>query len=405
MSSERRGGRRSRSALSSPSTSGTLRRASNSAPGSLSAPRRAPPSLASTAPASLLSSSPGPVSSPASASSSPRALSSSAAAALSPGPAASPASASTSPRAPSSSASAALAPVTPAPPSPAGAQSGRRSSARIRESGQRAVRLLGGLADQTGRPSAGHSSNDLTPFLMLPLDPGGDGRRYTSNRARQGMKRAIKASVQKADRLEDAGLPEEALALRAQAQQRGVGALRVSNRHAGDGFRSGGDWTYTENRGEDHSGTRGRSDTPRPRSPDPHSTGEALTSEIRNEHSHQSAYRFTGQPGTTVHAPTQGNQVADSAHERHVGSSPGSFLVRHDDYYASSIYSARRGSDDTWEVMQSSYSRRKRKQPTADEASPSSSSSSSNSPRSSRSSSSGSSSDAPPAKRAKYKEK
>ena len=140
--------------------------------------------------------------------------------------------------------------------------------------------------------------------------------------------------------------------------------LSISSRSDVDGFRSGEDFTYTENQNLSHA-TRTADDTPVPRSPNPFSTGEELISETRYEKTHKGAYRFSGEPGGTVHAPTQANQVVDTNLERFVAQQPGSFIFRQDTYSTSSLWAVR-PRDDGFQLKTASYQRRAVKEPEKD---------------------------------------
>lgn len=229
-----------------------------------------------------------------------------------------------------------------------------RTSARQQQAREARMAELGARMGSTG---AEHSSNDLSALFGMALEPGADFRGYTSRPARGAINRQIEASRQVFPTLAAAGLPPAALVLREQAQQLGVGTARATTRGPSDQYRSGFDVTYTENTGLVPDTRRTAADTPRPRSPAPESTGEALSG-TRYEHAHQDSFQLTRLPGHTVHASTQGNQVADTSHERFAASAVGGFTFRRDTYAATSMYSARPEQGGGWAVQQSSYPRR-----------------------------------------------
>ena len=206
----------------------------------------------------------------------------------------------------------------------------RERSSRIQTKRQAEFDKLVSKVKTTGGTSTA-LSNDITPFLMLPLDPGADSRGYTSTEARNRINEKVDQSLVSAKTLEGLNLPSPALTLRMKAHQNSKLMLSISSRSDVDGFRSGEDFTYTENQNLSHA-TRTADDTPAPRSPSPFSTGEELIPETRYEKTHKGAYRFSGEPGGTVHAPTQANQVVDTNLERFVAQQPGSFIFRQDTY-------------------------------------------------------------------------
>ncbi|HEV7778098.1 MAG TPA: hypothetical protein VGO76_14610 [Luteibacter sp.] len=205
--------------------------------------------------------------------------------------------------------------------------------------------------------SVSDPSRDITPFLMVPLDPGADNRGYVSKGTRRGIERKIGSTTQTFSSLEESNLPKPALALRKEAQSGGKTFLHKSSRNRVDGFRRGDDVTYTES--VQHTGAEKRkgSDTPAPRSPPP-SDAEALWPDLRYEQAHQSAFQFTRLPGTTVHAPTQANQVADASMERFVKDADDGFIYRHDTFTHSELFAARK-VDDKWETQSTTFRRRR----------------------------------------------
>jgi hypothetical protein len=209
---------------------------------------------------------------------------------------------------------------------------------------------------------------------------GKDGRGYVDDPVRRAMKEQIEGSRKTYSTLEESSLPKAALTLMEKAKKEGLSSVRTTTRSVGDSYRSGFDCAYTENTGLESGGEkRTASDTPRPRSPTP--SDDAL-SNTRYEHAHSNPYRFTRQPGNTVHAPTQANQAADPVHERFAASATGGFIYNYHTYDATSTYSGRPTRDGRWEVQHSSYLRRKPSS-SSDPASSSSAASSSSSSSSS----------------------
>ena len=239
----------------------------------------------------------------------------------------------------------------------------RERSSRIQTKRQAEFDKLVSKVKTTGGTSTA-LSNDITPFLMLPLDPGADSRGYTSTEARNRINEKVDQSLVSAKTLEGLNLPSPALTLRMKAHQNSKLMLSISSRSDVDGFRSGEDFTYTENQNLSHA-TRTADDTPAPRSPSPFSTGEELIPETRYEKTHKGAYRFSGEPGGTVHAPTQANQVVDTNLERFVAQQPGSFIFRQDTYSTSSLWAVR-PRDDGFQLKTASYQRRAVKEPEKD---------------------------------------
>ncbi|WP_428243249.1 hypothetical protein [Gynuella sp.] len=228
-----------------------------------------------------------------------------------------------------------------------------RTSSRLQKKRQRE---MDNLSAQAGTIPSGHSNVDVTPSFMRPLDPGADGRGYVSSQARSEIRKRVKQSEVTVSSLSDARLPTELATMYQRAQNSSSGTFQVTNRGRKDGFRSGRDLTITVNQGK-NSFTRTPSDTPRPRSPHPRDTGEELPGS-RYEQAHQDPFQFTGLPGHTVHAPTQGNQVVDTFHEQQASKKTGGFVFRHDTYEASTLFSAQPTSKGGWQVLQSSYKRR-----------------------------------------------
>lgn len=198
---------------------------------------------------------------------------------------------------------------------------------------------------------------DITPHLMAPLDPGADGRGYVSTPVRRDIERQMQRSVKQYPSLAKSNVPSLGRALRDEASKEGRTTKHVSTRGAHDGYRSGEDHTFTRY-GVRPDGKRTSSDTPRPRSPSPDGSSR-LSKGLRYEDSHQSAFRFTGLPGTTVHAPTQANQVVDSGLERFIDGHNDAFIHRQDTFTHSLITAARPIKGGQWETMQASYRRRR----------------------------------------------
>ncbi|HEY9132796.1 MAG TPA: hypothetical protein VIM98_13640 [Dyella sp.] len=230
----------------------------------------------------------------------------------------------------------------------------RERSSRIQQNKQKAFDEL--------RARAGPSSSqfdpltDVTPHLMAPLDPGADGRGYVEKTVRRDIERQMKSGVKKFDSLEKSNVPKFGQALRKEAAKEGRITKQLSTRGAHDEYRSGEDHTFTEYAVRPP-GKRAASDTPRPRSPSPEGSGR-LSKGLRYEDAHQAAFRFTGLPGSTVHAPTQANQVVDSGMERFIEGRAGGFIHRHDTYTHSQLTAARPLKGGQWETMQASYRRR-----------------------------------------------
>lgn len=231
----------------------------------------------------------------------------------------------------------------------------RQRSARIQQRAQSEMGALLNSAYGHDRPTL--IVGDITPSLYRPLTQGNDGRYYTSTQARREIERIIDSTARTYASEDE--LPALAQQMLQRSRSTGRSMLHFSSRTANTGYRTGQDVTYTEVTGADHSGTRTANDTPRPRSPPPMSTGEELpVPNLRYEQTHQSAYSFTGLPGSTVHAPTQANQAADTNLERFVGRSPGGFIVREDTYERSSLSAFRPTGGGRYEGRSVSYMRR-----------------------------------------------
>lgn len=233
-----------------------------------------------------------------------------------------------------------------------------KRSKRLEERNDARVQGLMGKARDAGVPTSG-APHDLTPLMFRPTKTGVDGREYLDTGTRKDMQRQIDSTSAKFKDLGSSNAPDWVKTLRHEAEQTGKTLIHATNRSATDGFRTGYDLTYTEHTGLDARGQRRPSDTPRPRSPSPHRTGEALTPTTRHEDTHQSAFQFTGLPGSTVNAPTQANQGADSHLERFIARSPpGSFIARRDSYTHSHLVAVSKGPQGV-ETRQASYPRRK----------------------------------------------
>lgn len=234
----------------------------------------------------------------------------------------------------------------------------RRMSGRLSSKAKAKGEALNKEAAALGITSTG-TAKDVTTHFLKPLMTGNDGRLFTAPEARKDINADIKSTRQTFTDLKSSNLPAQAHVLRANAQQLGQSMQRLSTRSAVDNFASGEDHTYTENTGASHAGTRTASDTPRPQSPKPESSGTALKPEIRSENAHQNPYRFTGQPGNTVNVPTQANQVADTNMERFVAKRPGGFIYRHDTPTHSTLWAARPTKDGKgWKTQNVTYQRR-----------------------------------------------
>jgi hypothetical protein len=235
----------------------------------------------------------------------------------------------------------------------------KKSSARLENKKKAKFSELTGLASALGSNTVDDKSTDLTPFLLKPLDPGNDGRGYVSTETRREMERAIKDKKRKVASLDKADLPAPLLNLLASEQATSDGYVHVSGRSRADSFTSGEDHTLTLNTGRQSIDKRVATDTPPPRSPNPYNTDDAIVPGLRYEQSHQSAYRFTREPGTTVFAPTQANQVADSVHERHAAKNDGGWVYRHDTYTTTRMISAKPVKGGGFVIKDSFYRRRK----------------------------------------------
>jgi hypothetical protein len=234
----------------------------------------------------------------------------------------------------------------------------KKSSDRLQQKKKDEFSELTGLASALGSNTVDPHSADLTPFLLKPLDPGNDSRGYVSAEVRGEMKRAVKSKKRKVASLDSADLPEAVLNMLSHEKTKTDGFMHVSLRNKSDSFKSGEDHTLTINTGKESIDKRGASDTPAPRSPNPYNTDDAIAPDLRYEQSHQSAYRFTREPGTTVFAPTQANQVADTLHEEHAAKKTGGWVYRHDTYTTTRMISAKPVKDG-YVIKDSFYRRRK----------------------------------------------
>jgi hypothetical protein len=268
-----------------------------------------------------------------------------------------------------------LPPVVSSSPSSTSSTSSRRMSGRLNSKAKDEEEKFNKVAAALGLTSTG-TAKDVTSHFLKPLVPGNDGRLYTAPDVRRGINADIQSTQKTFPNLESSNLPPQARALRTEAQKQGKSSHRLSTRSAADNFSSGSDHTYTENTGASHAGTRTASDTPRPKSPKPESTGTALKPEIRSENAHQNPFQFTGQPGNTVNVPTQANQVADTNIERFVAQGgSGGFVYRHDTPTHSTLWAARPvGRSGSWTTQNVSYQRRLASSSSSSSASSSSSS-------------------------------
>ncbi|RDS79956.1 hypothetical protein DWU98_16085 [Dyella monticola] len=201
-------------------------------------------------------------------------------------------------------------------------------------------------------------ATDITPLLMKPLDPGKDDRGYVSTETRREIERHMESTAKPFPSLEKSNIPPEALEMRKEANNQGKTTLQLTTRGPGDRYRSGEDLTFTSS-GSSGGGRTGN-DTPRPRSPPPK---QGLTTDGRYEHTHQSPFRFTGLPGTTVHAPTQANQVADTNIERYIEGRENAFMFRRDTPTHSHLTGVRVNKDGSGETKTVSYRRRPSRSP------------------------------------------
>lgn len=211
--------------------------------------------------------------------------------------------------------------------------------------------------------TSGVGKNDLTDLMLKPLQVSSNGMGYVTSETRREINEKIEASRKTVDSLDDPVFPEPMRAMVKHKTFQKDGVMQVTNRGPKDNFRSGEDWTITKNTGLDFGEKRTSADTPRPRSPPPQETGEELVPGGRYEKAHQAAYRFTRDPGTTIHAPTQANQVIDTSHEGFAASKPEGLVFRRDSYESSEVYSARPAEGGKWEFQSSFSLRRKVKVP------------------------------------------
>jgi hypothetical protein len=247
-------------------------------------------------------------------------------------------------------AAAAAAPAEPSYESPAA-----RAKARTLEREKAEERsLLAGAGG--GSLSAQHGANNVTAHLLKPLKPGADNRGYVTDKARRAIERQVKKDEKTFPSLAEAGKAGYWPAAAVNAATKGGGQYyHFSSRRSEDGYQKGADFTYTPFDGIS-AGKRNSAHTPRPSSPDPRSTREQLN-ESRYEHAHQGPFSFTGNAGSTVHAPTQANQAVDTLLEAHARQAGGA-LFRYDTYRASSIYAAVRQAGGSVTIQRASYMRR-----------------------------------------------
>jgi hypothetical protein len=196
----------------------------------------------------------------------------------------------------------------------------------------------------------------MTKHMLGPLEIGDDGRGYTPSSVRTRLNTDIEKTTTQHQKLEDI-LPPVAMTLRKEAQKTGATSSRLSTRKRSDKHVKGDDYTLTRIDGTNRGGNRTPADTPQPQSPRPEEHGESLVADSRYERAHQNPFQFTGQPGNTVWAPTQANQVVDTHMERFVSGSSEGYLLRHDTYTHSSL-TAVRATPTGFESRQASYQRR-----------------------------------------------
>jgi hypothetical protein len=238
----------------------------------------------------------------------------------------------------------------------------RPPSSRVQSRKESAMTALKQSFGVTGT-SSGAGKNDLTDFMLKPLQVSSNGMGYVTSETRREIKEKIEASRKTVDSLDDPVFPAPMRAMVKHKTFQETGVMQLTDRGPKDGFRSGEDWTITKNMGLDFGEKRTSADTPRPRSPPPQETGEELVPGLRYEKAHQAAYRFTRDAGTTVHAPTQANQVIDTSHEGFAASKPEGFVFRRDNYEGSEVFSARPTDSGKWEYQSSFTLRRKVKVP------------------------------------------
>jgi hypothetical protein len=231
----------------------------------------------------------------------------------------------------------------------------RRTSLRIKQSGEKELAKYAPKGGSSGSTGSASSTNNVTPYLNMPMKVGLDGRKYAAPKVRSSINTAIESTQQTFNDLSSSNMPAVGLAMLPKAQANG-GMARVTTRGPSDNFTSGEDVTVTINTGHQH-GQRTASDTPRPRSPKPEDSGTALNSEQRSENAHQNPFQYTGMPGNTVNVPTQANQVVDTRMERHM-STPNSVLVRVDTFTHSTLYAARSMPGGQVQTMHAMYQRR-----------------------------------------------
>ncbi|HEY9131637.1 MAG TPA: hypothetical protein VIM98_07745 [Dyella sp.] len=226
---------------------------------------------------------------------------------------------------------------------------------RIKQSGEKELAKYTPKGASSGSTGSASSTNNVTPYLNMPMKTGLDGRKYTAPKVRSSINNAIESTQQTFKDLSSSNMPPVGLNMLPKAQANG-GMARVTTRGPSDNFTSGEDVTVTVNTGRQH-GVRTPSDTPRPRSPKPEDSGTALNPEQRSENAHQNPFQYTGLPGNTVNVPTQANQVVDTRMERHM-STPNSVLVRVDTFTHSTLYAARMMPTGQVQTMHAMYQRR-----------------------------------------------
>lgn len=230
-----------------------------------------------------------------------------------------------------------------------------RTSQRIQKKRKAEMDNLMEAAQAVGTNKVSSTAVDITPYLFRPLKEGNDGRGYVTEETRGEIKRAIKSTkrIVSADELHPV-----AKAMLESDKVKKDGVDHKSDRQRTDHFVSGNDYTITVNQGKPKIDARNANDTPPPRSPNPYNTDQALKSDLRYEKTHQSAYQFTRAPGTTVFAPTQANQAADTVHERHAAKKVGGFVFRHDTYDTTTMISGKPVGNNQYKLYESVYRRR-----------------------------------------------